>query len=204
MISASILKAVDLMPDPHPHGVALPRLAAALAPQPHGSPAGDEVIRLFDRYRNPLARYLFGFGLAVADTEEIIQEAFLLLFEHLRAGKPRDNLQGWLFRVAHNLALKRLREARRTSARAGDLQVCDDRVVDPSPNPEDQAAHRQRSARVRAVIHALPEQDRRCLFLRGEGLSYREIGAVLEMSLGAVSISLARSLARIARATVNV
>jgi RNA polymerase sigma-70 factor (ECF subfamily) len=45
----------------------------------------------------------------------------------------------------------------------------------------------------------LPEQDRRCLSLRAEGLRYREIAEVLDMSLGAVSIALTRSLARIAR-----
>jgi len=37
------------------------------------------------------------------------------------------------------------------------------------------------------------------LFLRAEGLRYREIAGILDMSLGSVSISLARSLARIAR-----
>jgi RNA polymerase sigma-70 factor (ECF subfamily) len=51
------------------------------------------------------------------------------------------------------------------------------------------------------VAKALPEQDRRCLFLRAEGLRYREIAGILDMSLGAVSLSLTRSLARIARST---
>jgi len=50
-----------------------------------------------------------------------------------------------------------------------------------------------------AVVEALPEQDRRCLFLRAEGLRYREIAEILDMSLGGVSLSLARSLARLAR-----
>ena len=53
--------------------------------------------------------------------------------------------------------------------------------------------------RLLAVVDALPELDRRCLVLRAEGLRYREIAGILDMSLGAVSISLARSLARIAR-----
>jgi RNA polymerase sigma-70 factor (ECF subfamily) len=57
----------------------------------------------------------------------------------------------------------------------------------------------QTQRRLLAVIQALPEQDRRCLFLRAEGLRYREIAGILDMSLGAVSLSLARSLARIAR-----
>jgi RNA polymerase sigma-70 factor (ECF subfamily) len=51
-----------------------------------------------------------------------------------------------------------------------------------------------------AVLHALPEQDQACLYLRAEGLRYREIADVLDISLGSVSISLTRSLARLHRA----
>ena len=51
-----------------------------------------------------------------------------------------------------------------------------------------------------SVVQALPEQSRWCLYLRAEGLRYREIAEVLGMSLGAVSLSLERSLALIARA----
>jgi hypothetical protein len=47
---------------------------------------------------------------------------------------------------------------------------------------------------------ALPEQDRRRLFPRAEGLRDREIAGILAMSLGAVSLFLARSPACIARA----
>ena len=50
-----------------------------------------------------------------------------------------------------------------------------------------------------AILDALSEQDRRCLCLRAEGLRYRKIAEILEISLGAVSLSLARSLGRIAR-----
>ena len=72
--------------------------------------------------------------------------------------------------------------------------------MDPAPNPEDQLAKNQRQVRLLAVLQALPEQDRRCLALRAEGLTYREIAQVLDMSLGSVSLSLGRSLARFARA----
>jgi RNA polymerase sigma-70 factor (ECF subfamily) len=59
---------------------------------------------------------------------------------------------------------------------------------------------RQRQQHLMAVLQALPERDRCCLGLRLEGLRYREIAPVLGMSLGAVSISLTRSLARLMRA----
>lgn len=55
--------------------------------------------------------------------------------------------------------------------------------------------------KLQAVYEALPEQDRRCLYLRAEGFKYRQIAEVLGISLGGVSLSLSRSLARILRAT---
>lgn len=159
----------------------------------------QEVVTLFDQFRDPLLRYLSSFGLASADGEEIIQEVFLLLFQHLHRDKPRENLRGWLFRVAHNLALKRLHRSRReleTHAETGAVDL----AIDPGPSPEAQVVNNQIQQRLLAVVEALPEQCRRCLYLRAEGLRYREIAVILDMSLGAVSLSLARSLARIARA----
>jgi len=158
----------------------------------------QEVSALFDQFREPLLRYLWSFGLTNQDAEEVLQDVFLSLFQHLDRSKPLDNVRGWLFRVAHNLALRRRYRNRRDSetlAEAGS----EDLAIDPAPNPEDRLANTQTQRRLTAVVEALPEQDRRCLFLRAEGLRYREIAGILDMSLGAVSLSLARSLARIAR-----
>jgi len=74
-------------------------------------------------------------------------------------------------------------------------------AVDPSPNPEARLVNSQTQERLLAVLRALPEPARMCLSLRAEGLRYREIAQVLGMSLGAVSLSVARSLARLARAS---
>ena len=69
---------------------------------------------MFEEFRDPLLRYVLTLGLQIHDAEEIVQEVFLALFQHLRAGKPRTNLKGWIFRVGHNLSLKqRLRGGRR-------------------------------------------------------------------------------------------
>jgi RNA polymerase sigma-70 factor (ECF subfamily) len=157
-----------------------------------------EVIRLFDQFRNSLLRYALSFGLSPQDGEEITQEVFLALFEHLREGKSRHNLRGWIFRVAHNLSLKQRQANHR---RLGERDSEEGREqADPAPSPEQQVLSRQRQRHLMAVLQALPERDRCCLGLRLEGLRYREIGQVLGMSLGAVSISLTRSLARLMRA----
>lgn len=161
----------------------------------------EEVVGLFDQLRDRLLRYVVSFGLSVQDGEDIVQEVFLALFRHLQQGRSRRNLRAWTFRVAHNQALKR-----RSRERIGPQPLMDeevslaDLVPDTNPNPEEQLAGNQSRQRVLAVVSALPEQDRRCLILRAEGLRYREIAEVLDISLGAVSLSLERSLTRLARA----
>jgi|SRR5579883_1586552 len=161
-----------------------------------------EVLALFDQMRDRLLSYLLRFSfLPLQDCEEIVQEAFLALFHHLQRGRSRQNLGGWLFRVVHNLGLKRLQATRRDLQTVVTLSsAVEETVADPSLNPEDTFVRDETQRRLLAVVRALTEQDRRCLFLRAEGLRYREIADVLGMSLGAVAKSLERSLKRITRA----
>jgi RNA polymerase sigma-70 factor (ECF subfamily) len=159
-----------------------------------------DVMDLFEQFRTPLLRYVLSFGVSTHDAEEVTQEVFLSLFRHLQLGRSRKNLRGWLFRVAHNLALKLRHANQRCSDAMGSDWTTAERQHDPSPNPEEQVSSIQRQRRLLAVVDALAEDDKSCLRLRAEGLRYREISAVLGMSLGAVSISLTRSLARLIRA----
>jgi RNA polymerase sigma-70 factor (ECF subfamily) len=161
----------------------------------------NEVIDLFDLLRDPLFRYVLSFGLAVHDGEDIIQEVFLSLFQHLRLGRSRSNLKGWVFRVAHNLALKRRFANRKLQDREDTSRNFVDLAQDQAPSAEARMLESEKSLRLRAVLRALPEQDQRCLQLRAEGFRYREIAEVLGMSLGAVSMALTRSLARLECAT---
>lgn len=184
--------------------IAADKSALLLAQEKTGAPSAprlqQEVIELFDQLRGRLLRYTFNFGLPVQDGEEVIQEVFLALFQHLQQGKPRENLRGWVFRVAHNLALKRRAAALSTQASLAPPAELADLFADPGPDPEAQFASTQTQQKLLAVFRVLPEQDRRCLILRAEGLRYREIAQVLGMSLGGVSLSLGRSLARLGRA----
>jgi RNA polymerase sigma-70 factor (ECF subfamily) len=146
-----------------------------------------EVMNLFEQFRNPLLRYVLSFRMPVHDAEEVTQEVFLSLFRHLQLRRSRRNLRGWIFRVAHNLALKRRYANQRShDATASDWTIVE-RQSDPSPNPEEQVSFSQKQQRLLAVLQALPEEDQCCLRLRAEGLRYREIAALLGISLGSVS-----------------
>jgi RNA polymerase sigma-70 factor (ECF subfamily) len=159
-----------------------------------------EVVSLFRRLRDRLLRYLLSVGLPVHEGEEIVQDTFLALFRHLTLNKPRTNLDSWLFRVAHNLGLKRRDQTRKSPEVLSDVALIEDCAFDPDPTAEAHLVHLQTQERLRLLVRSLPEQDRRCLALRAEGLRYREIAEVLDISVGSVSISLARSLARLGRA----
>lgn len=144
---------------------------------------------LFGQLRSPLLRYVRSLGVAAHDAEEVLQDVFLSLVEHLRRGKPRSNLPGWIFRVGRNLALR----ARMRRQRTTDMT---DRL-DPGETPEEAAMRRQRQRRFDAILRVLPERDRKCLEMRFQGMRYRAIAEELGMSLGGVALSLERSLKRL-------
>jgi RNA polymerase sigma-70 factor (ECF subfamily) len=158
----------------------------------------NEVLGLFDECAPRLRRYVGSFGLSVETTEDVVQEVFLQLFRHLQLGRSRANLRGWIFQVGHNLALKqRARMTRRHKTESTWDGSLDDLLIDPGFDPEQQLAEDRRGRRLRSVLQALPERDRRCLYLRAEGLRYRDIARTLDISLGSVAKSLTRAMARL-------
>lgn len=177
-------------------------LAGVIAlPRPlHGdydsAAVANEVTQLFEELQGPIFRYLLSIGLTSADADETSQETFLALFRHLTQGRPRTNLRGWIFRVAHNQGLKRRQDSRRQGGGLAGQDAADNTPCS-CPNPEQHLQLKQRRRQVRAVVAALAPRDRYCLSLRAEGLGYREIARVLGISLGAVSLSIQRSLARL-------
>lgn len=156
-----------------------------------------EVLALFDSLRVPLLRYSISFGLSVADGEDVIQETFLALFDHLRKDRSRANLRGWVFRVTHNLTLKRRQRHRSQFALICVDHYQPETYLSDGLNPEQLAILGERQAKLLTIYKALSENDRHCLQLRAEGLTYREISHVMGVSLGTVSNSLGRSLSRL-------
>jgi RNA polymerase sigma-70 factor (ECF subfamily) len=179
-------------------------------PFPATLPAGDsaaprvvqeEVLFLFDECALGLRRYVGSFGLGPVTTDDILQDVFLSLFRHLSMGRPRHNLKSWLFRVAHNLALKHRQKTLRRQRTEGEWNTTlADRVVDPAADPEQQLSDDRRRLRLHHVLRAMPDRDRQCVYLRAEGLRYRDIARTLGISLGSVAKSLTRAITRLTSA----
>lgn len=169
--------------------------AAAPENQPRRHSCEEKTLALFDQLREPLLRYVVSLRISPERGEEIIQETFLRLFEHLKAHKPDANLRGWLFRVAHNFALRDLRGrgAQMLSSHATP-DFFAEASEDPSPDPEQRLILSQREAGLLEALKKLPLADQQCLHLRAEGLRYREIATVLNLGVSTVADNLHRAI----------
>jgi RNA polymerase sigma-70 factor (ECF subfamily) len=123
-----------------------------------------------------------------------VQEVFLRLYATMKKGEVIENPRAWVFRVAHNYGLKvRARQVSETPFDPA-LEI---RLQAPVENPEQRLIERERMTRFHEAVAGLSDQQRRCLFLRLEGLRYHEIASTLGISASAVGEFLRRALARL-------
>jgi RNA polymerase sigma-70 factor, ECF subfamily len=158
----------------------------------------DQVAQLFQEAREDVYRYLLTLGLYPPQAQEAAQEVFLRLYSTLRKGEEIHNHRAWIFRVAHNLGLKI--RARQNPLVAFDPEL-ETQLPSAAADPEHALLDRERTLRFHRAVEGLSDQQRRCLFLRLEGLRYPEIGATLGISASAVGEFLRRAIVRLKKAT---
>lgn len=146
------------------------------------------------------------------EARDAAQEAFLKAFRAAAGYRPRGQVYTWLYRIAVNHCLNRLR--RRRLVRFLSLGGGGERgaqgeapIFDPpsdAPGPLDELAARRRWRRARRAIAALPPNQRAVLVLaRHEGLAYKEIAEVLGITVGAVESRLVRAMRRLTAAMAD-
>lgn len=130
------------------------------------------------------------------------QEVFLKAFRKAGDFEPRAQVSTWLYRIAVNHCLNRLRRWRIArflpwggGGDGGEEAAPAFDPPDEAADPETALAARLRWQRVRRAIDRLPPGQRAVLVLvRFEGLAYKEAAEALGISLGAVESRLVRAL----------
>jgi RNA polymerase sigma-70 factor (ECF subfamily) len=154
-----------------------------------------EVKALYSELRKPLLRYLICLGLSSDEAQDVVQDAFVSLQQHLALGGTQENIRGWLFRVAHNQTRNRQRSYHRRFGEPLDSEM-DFLVADGTP--EEAVLEKEKFRRLRAAIGLLTETERECLLLRAGGLRYREIGDVLGLATSTVGDTVERAVKKLA------
>src|SRR4051794_13312512 len=150
------------------------------------------VLELYDREHVALRRYLSFLGVEVETGQEIVQETFLKLHQHLLDGGDQSNLRAWLYRVAHNLA-RNWQKSFRTSKTdfLSDVTAAGDPPAS-TASAEDKLLAAEQMKRFREALRQLSPAQRECLALRAQGMKYREIAEVLDLSVSAVGENIGR------------
>ena len=157
----------------------------------------DQIVRLYEEARQDVYHYLLRLGLSPAEAQEGAQEVFLRLYTALTQGESIRNPRAWVFRVAHNLAVTQHTAGERWMPLHPALEAA---MPDGGPGPEERAIRLQREARVSEALAELSPQQRKCLYLRAEGLRYREIAETIGIGVSTVSEFVSRAIARLRRA----
>jgi RNA polymerase sigma factor (sigma-70 family) len=168
---------------------------------------GDEdaaFARLVESHQDRLLRLCERLLGDVEEARDGVQEVFLKVYRKAGEVRPQGQVYTWLYRVAVNHCLNKLRRRKlvrflRWESRADDAETT--APFDPpdaAPGPEAVLDARRRWLATRRAIAALPENQRTVLVLaRFEGLSYKQIAEVLEISEGAVESRLFRAMRRL-------
>jgi RNA polymerase sigma-70 factor (ECF subfamily) len=143
------------------------------------------------------------------DAEEVLQDVFLKIFRRIDTFRSAARLSPWLYKIAVNTALMKLREQRKhrrdktvsleewTAPSGSDHMPAEgsfDRLADEAPDARDQLIRKEKQHAVRSAVGQLPEIYRTVVGLRDiDGLSLEEIAEVLNISIPAVKSRLHRA-----------
>jgi RNA polymerase sigma-70 factor, ECF subfamily len=148
------------------------------------------IVELYASMRPSLLGYAYQIVGSTGESEDLVQIAFLKLFDQMTRNSRIVNVRSWLYRVVHNLAIDHIRR-KGVHELAVSEWLSTRNQTESTRSTEDNLIQQQRISKSLGVLNA---RERHCLMLRAEGLSYQEIGGIVGISDKAVSVYLARGL----------
>ena len=161
--------------------------------------SGDEAAfkMLVDRHYANIFRLCHRYVQRQEDAEELAQDVFIRLYKAADSYEHRAKLTTYLYRIAVNLSLNRIRDRKRkrwTSLEFLRENAGQEPAGPARDNPEFQLELSEKQRIVRQAIDGLPENQRTAVILRRyNGMSYEEIAEVMRCSVSAVEARLHRA-----------
>lgn len=148
-----------------------------------------------------LARYLLRND---ADADDVVQESFLRALRHFGGfrGEGERQSRAWVLAIVRNMAYT-WQHRRRAEASATEFDETIHSEAAAGEHPGSELARRDSHATLAEALDRLPHDLREVIVLREiEGLSYKEIGDVVDVPIGTVMSRLSRARRRLQHAVV--
>lgn len=147
---------------------------------------------LYDRYAQPIYRYIYSRVGSVHETEDITSQTFVAAYESLSRYRERGQFSAWLFRIARSKMNDHFRRSRREVGleAAGEILEREDALG--------ALIRAEELSRIRSIISHLSEDEQELIRLRYVAdLSFVEIADLLGRREDAVKKSVYRLMARL-------
>jgi len=130
-----------------------------------------------------------------AETDDVLQETLIKAYHKLHTYNAEYPFYPWLHRIAINTAINHYRrDCTRKESSLEDLAADGKPFPSDHLNPQNDLEKNEFDARLKLALDHLPAEQRTVFLLRtSEGLSYEEISAQLEISMGTVMSRLSRA-----------
>ncbi len=154
---------------------------------------------IVDTWQNMVYNTVIGIVQSAEDAEDVLQEVFIQVYESIKNFKGDSKFSTWIYRIAVTKSLDHLRKKKRKKRFAfmQSLFGKNDELINDPPDfihPGVKAENKENAAVLFKAISALPKNQNVAFVLnKVEGMNYRQISEVLNVSEGAVDSLLQRA-----------
>jgi RNA polymerase sigma-70 factor (ECF subfamily) len=161
---------------------------------------------LVERHSHTVFRLAYRMTGNQHDAEEVVQEAFLRAYQKLGQFASRANFGTWVYRIAANYAIDRMRQQKKEEARKVEPVNREEGVEndplnlvpDAAPTPERLTQNLELRKQMEIALAALSESERTAFVMRHwEGCGIEEIAGVLQSSSGAAKNTVFRAVQKL-------
>ncbi|MEQ1693490.1 MAG: sigma-70 family RNA polymerase sigma factor [Gemmatimonas sp.] len=158
---------------------------------------------LVRRYERPVFSLVFRMVRDRELAEDLSQDAFIKVLNHIDRYSPEFKFSSWLFKIANNVAIDHLRRRRIETismdgsphaSSAAEVEATTLNLESEQENALDEMEAKELGAAIEVAIAKLRPEYRACIMLRHvEGRAYEEIAATLDLPLGTVKTYIHRA-----------
>jgi RNA polymerase sigma-70 factor, ECF subfamily len=149
--------------------------------------AFDELMR---RYKRPVVNFIFRMLGNAQDADDVAQDVFVRVYQNLDTYRPETKFSTWLFALARNAAIDRIRW--RSRHRTESIESAPELIA--SSGTAEEVNTREIGDQIAAAIAKLPEDQKTAIVLcEFHGMSYAEIAGVMRCSEKSVESRLYRA-----------